>query len=1022
MNLRIWIPCILLIVVIIVAIKTVITDREGFQVAATYIPPASLSAEQTKMNFWVILSKDKAGLPITSGSGSGSAAGSGITNLLELVMNPGAKDVFRSVYPKYLSMYALAKYNYNPAIARSALINQYDLLQNELQTAVETEQATRTLFANNPANASCNQLNTITMAFYGRLVSIYSKTQDLSGAGVMAESLHDENLALQGIVSNACTNQGPIPSADCIKLATRDETLFPLIPSFDDININILKSGQDIQDTIDILVQAYKGIGCRFLSPGSGSSGSKAPLSIDTVFSTEYIDSLETIDTYSLNQKLQELSPYYVSPNIINYISGKLIGTSEFNANLTDSLDYLADMNKVTNSIVSLNTDMMPIKAGQFYSESGATAGGFANCPPGYYCPVTASMPILCPVGTYCEAGTTDTPTDCPKGLFSPAGATDVSQCTKDWPPGYYVDQKTGKLVQCPTGSYCINGARIQCPPGTINRKKGQSTEASCLWCPAGSYCNSSVLSKPCPLGTYNALTKQSTLAACRKCPPGTYCSAQGMSSPTPCPAGQFSSIEGLKLKNCTNVEAGYYLPGTGNITDNDPGRGKIPCTVGHYCPAGSSAPVICTAGHYCDTTGLPAPKPCPGGTYGNTSGLSNEACSGECQAGYICPPGSTMSTVIPCPPGSFCPTGSAAAQTCPAGYYCGALSATGTACPEGTYNPDMGKISLLDACRPCPPEKFCGLGTSVPGPCPLGYYCPGGSQMYGSIEGTYCDETGLRAPKECPPGTYNPKINSISVTDCKPCDGGTYDTGTGQLSCRNTCPKGSFCASPKNMIAYAVPPTGASVYPNAVNGKINLPIGSTEPTPCPPGAYCNTSGMGTPTPCPPGTYSVTVGGDSLNSCIPCSPGKYCPGSGGSSQLPCPVGTYCPIQGGSSATQCPIANICPIPELQTPVPCPPGDLCDTLGIGSSVTSRCPAGTYSTGSAGSSCTPCPSGTYGLGASKTSACSGVCAAGYYCGEGTTTATPANQPCPLGHYCPPGTGTRCPTGKTFTNGSCS
>lgn len=1028
MNLRIWIPCILLIVVIIIAVKTSIT--EGFQVGPTtpYVPPVSLSVDETRINFWAILSKDKAGLPITrgssseSGSESGSGSGSSPINLLDLVINPGPKDIFTSVYPKYLSMYALAKYNYNPTVARSALINQYDQLQNELQTAVETEQATRTLFANNPANASCNQLNTITMAFYGKLVSLYSSTQDLSGAERIAESLHDENLGLQDTVSSACSNQGPIPSPECIKLATRDETIFPLIPSFDALNVKLLTSGQDIQDIIDVLVQAYKGIGCSFPSAGSGSSGSSgsAAMSIDTVFSSEYLESLQIIDTYSLNSKLQELSPYYVSPAIINYISGKLIGTSDFNAGLSDSLDYLADMNKITNSIVSLHTDMMPVKAGEFYSEGGETAGGFANCPPGYYCPLTATMPILCPVGTYCPAGTTDAPIDCPREpvqLFSPAGATSEAQCTTDWPAGYYVDPKTKKLVQCPTGSYCINGVRTQCPPGTINRKKGQSTEDSCLFCPTGSYCNSSVLSKPCPLGTYNPLTKQSTLAACRKCPPGTYCSQMGTTVPSPCPAGQFSNVEGLKMKACTNVQAGYYLTGTGHATDAE----KIPCTVAHYCPAGCATPVLCPAGNYCDTTGLPTPKPCPGGTYGSTSGLSTSACTGKCTAGYVCPPGSTMPTVMPCPAGTFCPTGSAEAKPCPAGYYCGPLSAAGTPCERGTYNPDVGQVSV-EACRICPPEKFCGLGTAIPGPCPLGNYCPGGRDIYGSVEGTYCDETGLRAPKPCPPGTYNPGINSISVTDCKPCDGGTYDTAPGQMSCRNTSPKGSYCASPKTMIAYAVPETGKSVYPNATNGTIVLPIGSTEPAPCPPGTYCNASGMGVPTPCPPGTYSMTTGGDSENVCIPCVPGKYCPAAGGSTQQSCPVGTYCPIQGGSSPTQCPIASVCPIPELQTPLPCPPGDLCNTRGLGSAPYLQCPAGTYSTGSAGSSCTPCPNGTYGLGNSKTSACSGLCAAGYYCGPGTTTATPPNKLCPMGYYCPPATGTLCPAGKTFTNERCS
>lgn len=37
---------------------------------------------------------------------------------------------------------------------------------------------------------------------------------------------------------------------------------------------------------------------------------------------------------------------------------------------------------------------------------------------------------------------------------------------------------------------------------------------------------------------------------------------------------------------------------------------------------------------------------------------------------GYWCPPGQTVSTALPCPPGHFCPQGSAAPEPCPPGTY----------------------------------------------------------------------------------------------------------------------------------------------------------------------------------------------------------------------------------------------------------------------------------------------------------------------------------------------------------------
>lgn len=38
--------------------------------------------------------------------------------------------------------------------------------------------------------------------------------------------------------------------------------------------------------------------------------------------------------------------------------------------------------------------------------------------------------------------------------------------------------------------------------------------------------------------------------------------------------------------------------------------------------------------------------------------------------AGYWCPPGQTVATALPCPPGHFCSQGSAAPELCPSGTY----------------------------------------------------------------------------------------------------------------------------------------------------------------------------------------------------------------------------------------------------------------------------------------------------------------------------------------------------------------
>ena len=117
------------------------------------------------------------------------------------------------------------------------------------------------------------------------------------------------------------------------------------------------------------------------------------------------------------------------------------------------------------------------------------------------------------------------------------------------------------------------------------------------------------------------------------------------------CPAGTYGDSEGLKQKNCSGL-----------------------CTLGNFCPLGSSTPTLC-----------------PAGTYGDSEGLKDDACSGLC------------------PLGNFCPLG----------------SSTPTLCPAGTYGDSEGLKD--DACSGlCPQGKFCPLGTSTPLNCgAVNVFCP---------------------------------------------------------------------------------------------------------------------------------------------------------------------------------------------------------------------------------------------------------------------------------------------------------
>jgi hypothetical protein len=1038
MILRVWILGILLIVILCIIWKW--SSQEGFQSGSAYRLPAAAEGPVILSNFWTIVDEQKVWRSSGSAGSSGSLGSRRSTKqLLDAVMNPGPTDLLAAKFPGYISIYALSKYNKDPVAARYALLNDFDTLQTEIVQAVQTpyEKVINSTFTSAPQQTACFELDTAAVGLYGQLIALHATVTDLSGTELLAESLHDENIRMQG--SSACMNQGATPSVACIRLATQDETLFPLLRQYNTANMSLATNGKVIQDSLDTILQAYKGMKCGRTYPG-GLTTPPSGLSITTLFSAEYLDNIGTVDTESLSMKLEQLSPYYISSNIINIITRQLMAGTAYKAELQSTVDYVRNMSKTTNNIISLTTQM---GSGKFFDESGAA--GVATCPAGFFCPATSSTPVPCPVGTYCPAGTTGEPWPCPPGRpYSDKGASDETQCRSSIPDGYYDDD--GKPLMCPVGSWCAGGRINACPAGTYGPNKGKTQQlGACINCPAGSYCPPSTTvvkgvtlgsasSVPCDAGTFSAATMATNKTTCQDCPAGTTCPKKGQAVPIQCPAGTFSAATKF-TKDCTPGPAGKYSSTTGATSDS----GFQICPIGSYCPIGSGYPMPCSAGGYCDVTGLSSAKLCPSGRYQDSAGNSDPRCKGDCAAGYYCAEGSISATQSSCPTGFYCPAGTPSPVPCAKGAYCIYGSAVPTPCPPATYLDQEGGSSI-SSCMSCPTGKYCPgvtaagssgsarfpVGTVTPLPCPVGNFCPVGTGTpIPCLPGGFCDETGLSVSKSCPQGTYNPSAGASIQTQCIPCEPGTYNNQLGQTSCEGVCQAGYYCPKTTQCIIYNI--GGSS---SAGSNTLSVPIGSVDQIPCPQGYYCPSTNMSTPIPCGAGTFSTATKATSQATCMPCLPGAYCPTMGMGSGATCPPGTYCP-GGGSQPNQCPVAAVCPIPGLGAEQPCPPGRFCSTEG---EITGQpCPRGTYSMGGAGNSCTQCPAGTYGNATGlETAACSGPCAAGYYCpvgsrgqygnkadGSAATGAANSTSVCPIGSYCAQGSAlpSACPAG-TYGN----
>lgn len=172
-----------------------------------------------------------------------------------------------------------------------------------------------------------------------------------------------------------------------------------------------------------------------------------------------------------------------------------------------------------------------------------------------------------------------------------------------------------------------------------------------------------------------------------------------------------------------------------------------------------------------------------------------------------------------------------------------------------------------------------------------------------------------------------------------------------------------------------------------------------------------------------------------------CTPGYYCPaGSSSSIEMPCPEGTYSDsyeIFDASQCYVCPAGYKCPeaTSSLTGMIACPLNQFC-IPGTKSSVTMKCPAGSYAPYTNSKSmddCIPCPYGSYCLSGENPA----TCPMGYYCPKSTEYAN--QYPCPagfyldkyggkvlgecracgIGNYCPEGSSTPvpCPAG-TYNN----
>lgn len=322
---------------------------------------------------------------------------------LKKVSDPDPEDPNDNMplsFSKYISMYSLATYG-DVSGARAALFNNYNGIQSAMSTGLY-DQTQVTAWGADPKAQTCRKLDTLRASFITEYAVIARSMQDLSGTAITATTMRDENMKYQLANLSACQTLGN-PSAACMSLASQEGPIFSLLAKYEGANNTILSTGSgDLSDSLQVINSTYSVLGCAnpnqfFVAPSSTqiywiNDGMKYPVSSCTPCSTainvnvcgtapgpnkttdailaaittgpafscgmvakaqlQFLDTTTgTVDTTTLTMKLNQMSPYYLSPDTLQYITGAIVSGSDSKASLMSDSDRLLNISNVITNI-----------------------------------------------------------------------------------------------------------------------------------------------------------------------------------------------------------------------------------------------------------------------------------------------------------------------------------------------------------------------------------------------------------------------------------------------------------------------------------------------------------------------------------------------------------------------------------------------------------------------------------------------------------------------------------------------
>jgi len=263
---------------------------------------------------------------------------------IQTIIKPRPTDIFKIEFPRSFVEWAVQERpNASAEDIRKNLIEKYDEEFTKFRTRSSDMNARDAAWTADPKGKTCAEVAAAKARYLAMLNRLRVDVQDLSGNLKEAIQLKDMNRGFQQDVYSKCSRT---LSDACIGLARQDEDLVTTVPWYEGVNTEIFNRQIDLTENVKVLNEVIKFIGCdaevmlqdEELDTNTGKITDPKDLS----------KRLGLMNTPALRMRLSEMSPYYLSPDVLQYLTQYLINKEDVDAKVSTYATIRDDLKKAS--------------------------------------------------------------------------------------------------------------------------------------------------------------------------------------------------------------------------------------------------------------------------------------------------------------------------------------------------------------------------------------------------------------------------------------------------------------------------------------------------------------------------------------------------------------------------------------------------------------------------------------------------------------------------------------------------